>query len=78
MGVTVVNRDSQLKIAGEDPEGVMLAGKAIEGLMTPAARGESIHEQNVRYPVDALLPERRHRRRYRQIGLACTGGARCS
>ena len=23
MGVTVVNRDSQLKIAGEDPEGVM-------------------------------------------------------
>ena len=54
MGVTVVNRDSQLKIAGEDPEGVMLAGKAIEGLMTLAARGESIHEQNVRYIIQLV------------------------
>ena len=54
MGVTVVNRDSQLKIAGEDPEGVMLAGKAIEGLMSLAARGESIHEQNVRYIIQLV------------------------
>ena len=54
MGVTVVNRDSQLKIAGEDPEGVMLAGKAIEGLMSLAARGENINEQNVRYIIQLV------------------------
>jgi phosphate starvation-inducible PhoH-like protein len=54
MGVTVVNRDAQLKIAGEDPEGVMLAGKAIEGLMSLAARGENINEQNVRYIIQLV------------------------
>jgi len=54
LGVTVVNRDSQLKVAGEDPEGVMLAGKAIEGLMSLAARGESINEQNVRYIIQLV------------------------
>ena len=32
----------------------MLAGKAIEGLMTLAARGESIHEQNVRYIIQLV------------------------
>ena len=48
LGVSVVNRDAQLKISGEDPEKVMYAARVIENLMTLASRGESIGEQNVR------------------------------
>lgn len=48
-GVSVVSRDSLLKISGEDAEGVLRAVKAIQGLMSLAARGEAIQEQNVRY-----------------------------
>ena len=54
MGVTVVSRDSMLKVAGEDPEGVMYAVKAIENLMTLASKGETINEQNVRYIVQLV------------------------
>jgi phosphate starvation-inducible PhoH-like protein len=50
LGVKVADRDSELKISGED-ENVMLAEKAIEGLLTLAARGESIDAQNVRYII---------------------------
>ena len=42
LGVSVVNRDAQLKISGEDPEKVMYAARVIENLMTLASRGESI------------------------------------
>ena len=48
--VTVVNRDGELRIAGE-PEDTMLAAKAIQALLTLSSRGESIGEQNVRYVV---------------------------
>ena len=34
LGVSVVNRDAQLKISGEDPEKVMYAARVIENLMT--------------------------------------------
>ena len=54
LGVTAVSRDSMLKVAGEDPEGVMHAVKAIESLMTLASKGESIQEQNVRYIVQLV------------------------
>ena len=54
LGVTVVSRDSQLKVAGEDPEGVMLAVRAIENLMQLAAKGETINEQNVRYIIQLV------------------------
>ena len=37
LGVSVVSRDSQLKVSGEDPEQVMYAVKAIENLMALAA-----------------------------------------
>ena len=37
-GVTVVNRDEQLRISG-DPESVMYAEKAINGLLSLAAKG---------------------------------------
>ncbi len=51
LDVKVLDRDSELKISGEDEENVACAEKAIEGLLSLAARGESITEQNVRYIV---------------------------
>ena len=54
LGVTVVSRDSQLKVAGDDPEGVMLAVRAIENLMQLASKGETINEQNVRYIIQLV------------------------
>jgi len=50
LGVTVTDRDSELRISGE-AEDVMHAEKAIEGLLSLAARGESIDAQNVRYII---------------------------
>ena len=46
--VSVTDRDSVLHISGE-PEAVMLAEEAIDGLMTLASRGENIDSQKVRY-----------------------------
>ena len=42
LGVSVVNRDAQLKISGEDPEKVMYAARVIENLMTLASRGSPL------------------------------------
>lgn len=50
LGVKVVDRESELHISGEE-ENVMLAEKTITGLLSLAARGESIDEQNVRYII---------------------------
>ena len=46
--VTVLNRDNELRISG-DPEAVMYAEKAVNGLLALAAKGEVIDSQNVRY-----------------------------
>ena len=48
LGVSVVSRDSDLKVSGEG-EAVMYAVKAIQALLSLAARGEAINQQNVRY-----------------------------
>ena len=48
--VKVTDRQSELHIAGE-AENVMYAEKAIQGLLSLAARGENIDEQNVRYII---------------------------
>ncbi len=48
LGVKVLDRDDKIHICGEE-ESVMNAEKAINGLLTLAARGESIDAQNVRY-----------------------------
>lgn len=48
--VKVTDRESELHITGE-AENVMYAEKAISGLLSLAARGESIDEQNVRYII---------------------------
>ncbi len=53
LAVTVVSRDSELKISGE-PENVLHAVKAVEGLLSLCARKETITEQNVRYIVNLV------------------------
>lgn len=48
LSVKVLDRDDKIHVLGE-AENVMLAEKAINGLLTLAARGEAIDAQNVRY-----------------------------
>ena len=48
LGVKVLDRENRIHVLGE-PEDVMLAEKAINGLLTLAAKGENIDPQNVRY-----------------------------
>ena len=48
LGVRVADRDDQIHISGE-AENVMVAEKAIDGLLLLASRGENIDAQNVRY-----------------------------
>ena len=48
LNVKILDRDNLIHITGEE-EGVMLAEKAINGLLALAARGEAIDAQNVRY-----------------------------
>ena len=48
--VSVVNRDTELKVAGEE-EAVDKAVRTLEGLLLLAARGEIIDEQRVRYLI---------------------------
>ena len=54
MEVSVVSRDSRLKVSGENAENVMYAVKAIEALMSLSSRGEAINEQNVRYIIQLV------------------------
>lgn len=59
-GVHVTDRDNQIHITGE-AENVMLAQKAIGGLLQLAAKGEEINEQNVRY-IFKLVSEGREQK----------------
>lgn len=52
-GVKITNRGTELKISGED-EAAVRAGRAIEGLLLLAAKGETIDEQKVRYLIDLV------------------------
>ena len=52
-GVKITNRGTELKISGED-EAADRAGRAIEGLLLLAAKGETIDEQKVRYLIDLI------------------------
>ena len=51
--VQVTNRDTELKVSGE-PEDVERAGRAVDGLLLLAAKGEVIDEQKVRYLIDLV------------------------
>ena len=59
-GVNVLNRDNELRISG-DPEAVLYAEKAINGLLTLAAKGEQIDSQNVRYIMKLVSQGREER-----------------
>ncbi len=48
-GVSLVFRDSELKITGENPESVDKASRAVRSLITLIGGGETLSEQNVRY-----------------------------
>lgn len=52
-GVKITNRGTELKISGED-EAADRAGRAIEGLLLLAAKGETIDEHKVRYLIDLV------------------------
>lgn len=51
--VSVVNRESDIKISGE-PENVMKASKTIDSLLSLINRGETLSEQNVRYCMSLI------------------------
>ena len=48
LGVKLIDRDSKIHVCGE-AENVMIAEKAINGLLALAAKGENIDAQSVRY-----------------------------
>ena len=50
LSVTIVNRETDLKITG-DEESVDKAARTLEGLLTLASKGEVIDEQRVRYLI---------------------------
>ncbi len=52
-GVSVVNRGTELKICG-DEEAVDRGGRAVESLLSLAAKGEQIDEQKVRYVISLV------------------------
>ncbi|WP_040196481.1 PhoH family protein [Candidatus Soleaferrea massiliensis] len=54
-GVSITSRGTFIKVCGED-ERVLLAVKAIEGLLNLINKGEAISEQNIRY-VMSLVEE---------------------
>lgn len=56
-GVSVVIRDSELKIAGEDPEKVDRAARAVRSLITLIGAGESLSDQNVRYCMSMVAED---------------------
>ena len=51
--VKITNRGTELKVSGGEEESYQ-ATKAIEGLLTLAAKGETIDEQKVRYIMDLV------------------------
>ena len=50
LGVTIVNRGTELKVTGET-EAADKAARTLEGLLSLAAKGETIDEQRVRYLI---------------------------
>ena len=57
LGVTVLNRNTELKVVGE-PSRVDRAVRVIESLLVLSSRGEGLNEQNIRYVI-GLVEENR-------------------
>ncbi len=61
-GVTVLNRNTELKIVGE-PDNIDRAARVIACLKSLSARGDAINEQNIRYAL-SLVEENRDEQIY--------------
>ena len=70
LGVIVSNREDNIRIAG-DAENVMHAERAIEGLLSLAARGETIDAQNVRYIIKLVQAGRENQIDDLARGVVC-------
>ncbi len=68
--VHVTDRDAELRITGE-PEDVVHAEKAVQGLLSLAARGEAIDEQKVRYIIEMVRSGREDQIRELGSGVIC-------
>ena len=53
-GVHITNRNTELKVTAEDEEDVDAGARAIEALLSLAAKGEEIDDQKVRYLIDLV------------------------
>ena len=53
-GVHITNRNPELKVTAEDEEAVDAGARAIEALLSLAAKGEEIDDQKVRYLIDLV------------------------
>ncbi len=60
-GVSLVFRDSELKINGEDPQQTDRAARALRALVTLIGGGESLSEQNVRYCIQLVAEDSEQR-----------------
>ena len=52
--VRIVNRETELRITGDNAESVAKTEKVLNGLFTLASRGEPISTQNVRYCISLV------------------------
>ena len=52
--VHITNRNTELKVTAEDEEAVDAGARAIEALLSLAAKGEEIDDQKVRYLIDLV------------------------
>ena len=68
--VHVTDRDAELRITGE-PENVVHAEKAVQGLLSLAARGETIDEQKVRYIIEMVRSGREDQITELGSGVVC-------
>ena len=69
-GVSIINRDTELKITGE-AENVMQARQAIDALLGLAARGEDITTQNVNYIISLVRDGRQDQIAQMGKGVIC-------
>ncbi len=69
-GVSIINRDTELKITGE-AENVMQARQAIDALLGLAARGEDITTQNVNYIISLVRDGREDQIAQMGKGVIC-------
>ena len=58
--VRIVNRETELRITGDNAESVAKTEKVLNGLFTLASRGEPISTQNVRYCISLINDGNEH------------------